>query len=533
MLVFVTASAFFVLSIAFLPLLGIQNDESLFASVVYGPIAREFRLRAFHHDVPLMVMTYLGALKSWLFAGVFGLFKPGLWSVRLPAVLIGTATIGLFALLCTKALKLRISALAGAILLATDPSFLLTTVFDWGPVALQHLFLVSGVLLMLHFAHTRRQWALALGFGCLGMGLWDKALLSWSLVGLGLAVLCVFWREFRELLSWRTAAIATASFLLGAAPLVLYNARHGFKTFRGNAKINLAEIAPKWEHVKSTLDGSALFGYLVREEWEETKIEPADPVARASYQLRTWVGERRFGFGYWLFLAAVATVPVWWRRRKAMLFALVYLAGSWLLMAATHDAGASAHHVVLLWPFPQFAAAITLGCLSDRGKPWMALTGVILGLVAAQNLLVLNQYYTQATRVCGGAVWTDAIEPLHQTLVKRHPQAINVLGWGTEFTLTMLEKGALPLRDAAAHVGDETPNEADRNAMQAILAEPNGIFIAHTPQLEIQQGYAKRFENAATGFGYRKELLETIADRCGRPTFEVFRFVTQPAVTAP
>ena len=43
-----------------------------------------------------------------------------------------------------------------------------------------------------------------------------------------------------------------------------------------------------------------------------------------------------------------------------------------------------------------------LASLADRGKPWLLLAGAILGLVASQNLLVLNQYYTQATRVCGG-----------------------------------------------------------------------------------------------------------------------------------
>lgn len=523
--VFVTAGLFFVLALAFVPLIGIQNDESIFASVVYGPIAREFRLRAFGHDVPLMVMTYLGALKSWIYALLYAIWTPSVWSLRLPPVIIGTATIGIFALLCTKASKLPLVALAGVLLLATDPSFFLTTVFDWGPVAFQHLFLVSGTLLVLHFAHTQSTKALAAGFACFGFGLWDKALLSWSLFGLGVAVLLVFWKEFRRLFTVRRAAIAVLSFLLAGAPLVLYNIRHGLKTFRGNAKIDFSEVAPKWLHVKSTMDGSALFGYLVREEWEERKIEPTGGLPKASLDLRNLAGERRYGYAYWLFLASLAAIPLWWRQsHRTVLFSTVFLAAAWLLMAATHDAGATAHHVVLLWPFPQLIAAVAIGSLANRGRIWMAAAGLILGVVATQNLLVLNQYYTQATRVCGGTAWTDAIIPLRDAVKEAKPQAINLLGWGTEFTLIMLEKGALPLRNAAAHVNDENPSEDDRRAIEAILAEPNALFVAHTPELEIQQGVAKRFDTQAAHFGYSRQQVQTISDRCGRPTFEVFRY---------
>lgn len=528
-LVFVTAGLFFVLALAFVPLIGIQNDESIFASVVYGPIAREFRLRAFGHDVPLMVMTYLGALKSWLYALLYAIFQPSVWSLRLPPILIGAATVWIFARLVTKAQKSTAAALAGAILLAFDPSFFLTTVFDWGPVALQHFFIASGVLLLLHFAHTQRQAALAGGFACLGAGLWDKALLSWSLFGLGIATLLVFSKELRQMFTMRRAGIAILSFLLAGAPLVLYNARHGLKTFRGNAKIDFAEVAPKWLHVKSTLDGSALFGYLVREEWEERKVEPATALEKASLRLRELAGERRQGYGYWLFLASIAAVPLWWtRHRRAGLFTILYLAFSWLLMAATHDAGATAHHVVLLWPFPQFLGALAIGAMASRGKAWMLAAGLIVGAVSAQNLLVLNQYFTQATRVCGGTVWTDAIFPLHQTLKSTPAPAINLLGWGTEYTLIMLEKGALPLRNAAAHVMEENPSADDRRAIEAILGETGALFVAHTAELEIQQGVAKRFDAQAASFGFRREAVQAISDRCGRPTFEVFRYVKAP-----
>jgi hypothetical protein len=554
-LVFLTAVLFFLAAFVFIPTLGIQNDEAIFATVAYGPIAREFRLRAFQHDVPLMIMTYLGAFKTWVFAGIFAIVRPSIWSLRLPPAIIGGVTVAVFAFLLQKTSKLRFAALIGAVLLATDPSYFLTTVFDWGPVAFQHLLLVSGILFVYHFIHSpvaprstepetesiRSPWRrrvpvplrskrdifLSLGFLCLGLGLWDKALLSWSLIGLALAVLLVFPKDLWRVLTPRAAAIATVSFLLGATPLVLYNARSGLKTFRGNAKIAWSEVAPKWVQVKSTLDGSALFGYLVREEWEPLSVAPSPGTpADWSLALRNRAGEQRQTWGYAAFFLAAAAIPLWWTRRRAVLFGLIYLAVAWLLMAATHDAGGSAHHVVLLWPFPQFILAIVLGCLAERfGKAGLLLAGLATGLLAAQNLLVLNQYYTQATRFCGGTVWTDAMEPLHRRLIRQNAKAINITGWGMEFTLTMLEKGKLPLRYVADHVAQETPGVDDRNAIQAILAEENGVFIGHTAELEIQPGIGARWAAIAAQLGYRKEMIEITKDRCGRPTFEVYRFL--------
>jgi hypothetical protein len=54
------------LSALLIPYAGIQDDEALFASPLYYPLGRELQLRAFHHDVPLMMMSYLGTFKTLL-----------------------------------------------------------------------------------------------------------------------------------------------------------------------------------------------------------------------------------------------------------------------------------------------------------------------------------------------------------------------------------------------------------------------------------------------------------------------------------
>ena len=61
-----------------IPYAGIQMDEALFAGPYYHSVPREFRIRLFHHDIPLMVMTYIGTLKTLLFWPLIAAFRSGL-----------------------------------------------------------------------------------------------------------------------------------------------------------------------------------------------------------------------------------------------------------------------------------------------------------------------------------------------------------------------------------------------------------------------------------------------------------------------
>ena len=66
---------------------------------------------------------------------------------------------------------------------------LITVVFDWGPVALQHLFMIGGSLLLVRFYQQRETGPWVPGSCFFGLVLWDKALAVWMLSGMGLAAI--------------------------------------------------------------------------------------------------------------------------------------------------------------------------------------------------------------------------------------------------------------------------------------------------------------------------------------------------------
>ena len=143
-------SLFILLAILVIPYAGIQADEALFSAPLFPHISKDLRLPLLPHHVPLMVMTYVGSLKTLLYWPIFRIFGSSPWTLRLPVVLLGAITIFIFFHLAAVSAGARAAAI-GVFLLATDPVFLLTDTFDWGPVALEHVFLVTGCWFLYRF----------------------------------------------------------------------------------------------------------------------------------------------------------------------------------------------------------------------------------------------------------------------------------------------------------------------------------------------------------------------------------------------
>jgi len=541
----VASVLFLLLSVLMLPYPGIQDDEVLFTTPLYLHIEKQFRVRILHHDLFLMVMSYIGALKTMLFAPVFAAFGANRWSLRLPVVLFGAATVFLFYLLAERANLFELgrgsrAATLGALLLATDPVFLLTNTFDWGPVALEHLLLVTAAFCLLRFGQTcdtetERNLisGLTLGFFCLGLALWNKAIFIWSLCGLSVATLLVFPGEIRRLSTRRHWRLAAVAFLVGALPLIVYNLRHKSATLSENAHFDARGPAAKWTQLESALNGSSLFGYMVSEEWRPQPKPALSAVGRASTWLRERLGERlQTGFYYALGLLIVA-VPLWWSSRAAR-FSLVFCAVTWLAMALTKDAGGSAHHVVLLWPFPVLFAAIAISNLArfqapavKRGFPWGAGAALLLGVaLVTMNLVVLNQYLVQFERNGPAETFTDAIYRLSDDLRAFDRRPIYVIDWGMLNVLAFLHQGRLDLKAGSEPLMTDAPSELQEKVLRLMISDPEAVFVGHVAGEEMFPKVNQRLDRAAQRLGFRKQVLKTVADSNGRPRFEIFRLLT-------
>jgi 4-amino-4-deoxy-L-arabinose transferase-like glycosyltransferase len=527
---------FTLLGLAFIDQAGIQNDEALFAPPVFEPGSAFHRIRVFGHDIPLMTLSYLGAWKSWFYWPIFHLFPPTLLSLRLPTLLLGAASILLFFNLLRRT-GYAGAALGGTALLATDPVYLLTSLFDWGPVAFQHLFFLASVDRLADFSHTGRRRSLALAGVALGRGLWDKALFLWPLLGLITAALLFYHADLRRILSPGNLRVLLAASLLAALPLLLYNIRRKGATIEGNARFTTSEYASKFVHVRVSANGSAMFGFLNYDEWQRPVTEAGTPLGRAAWWLRQRAGEQRYTWTIPAFFLALGLAPFWWRSpaRRPLLATLVFFATGWFLMASTRDAGGAAHHVMLLWPAPHFFIALAFAAAAER-LPRLrgpALAAVFV-LLCGKQLLVLNQHRVQFERNGAAGHWNLAILPLSDLLGTLGASRIYILDWGMIDPLRMLHRGRLPVEMGSEPLMHEETTDRDAEAITRMIADPRAVFVSHTPAFEEFRGVPRRLDRFAAAHGYVRSPIRTLADPQGRPVFEVYRFAAAgPAAAVP
>jgi hypothetical protein len=504
----------------FIPYAGLEMDEMLFALPHYEPAL--FGIRLFHHNIPLMLMTYVGAVKTLLYWPLFAIFQSSferhpqlaVWVMRLPMVLVGSLTVYVFFHMVERSDGPRTAVIA-ALLLACDPTYLLTDTFDWGPVALEHLLLVTGCFFLIKYAQERVPWHLLLAFFSLGLGLWNKAVFSWALAGLVCAGALVLRSEITKLVTPRRLLAAAVCFVAGALPLLVYNARRPGETFHSNAHLEPSAAPAKFIQVRLALNGGGLFDFLVSEEWTDNPKPPSSALGRAAFWIRRHLGEHRAGGMEYAAALSLLAVPLWWRSRTAR-FCLVFMAVAWFLMASTRGAGGSQHHVVLLWPFPQLFVAVVLSSLR-----WKWVTGGVCGVLVVSNLLVLNQYLFQFERNGANGAFSDAINKLSAELPAN--QAIYVLDWGIQFPLYVLHSGHLPMQSGEEYFTAGVPAEESREAIKKIMANSDPLFITHTEKRENFEGVHKRFDEAAAAVGCHETSVQTIPDSNGRPVFQVFK----------
>ncbi len=202
---------------------GLHHDASYELGAFYPCCQPAYRIEVFGHSIPLMILPYLGALKTWLYWPILHYLEVTPFILRLPLVLIAGASVCLFGAILHRVSGRR-AAIIGSLLLATDGTFLIASAYDFGPIVLLHLFLLAGVLLLLRFNESQKLRYLALAFFLFGLAFWHKALFGWMFGGLAVAAVVVFQARIRALFSWRRAMAAALSLAAGALPLLYYNA---------------------------------------------------------------------------------------------------------------------------------------------------------------------------------------------------------------------------------------------------------------------------------------------------------------------
>lgn len=489
----------FVLSaLAFVRRPGIEVDEA----EVNNPAVYSL------YGIPLMDMSYVGSMKSWLYAGIFRVFKPGPASLRVPTIVLGAIALWLFFLLLDGTAGRR-AAWIGTLLLATDTMFVVLEAIDFGPNALHFVFKLGAMVLLVRFHRDGRARWLAAGCFLAGLGLWDKTIFAWSIIGVSVAALAVFPRETWRHVTVRNVAIAGGFLVLGALPLLIYNVYQPLATFRSNANRTQDSLRQKAIVLRETVNGMILFGFFTAADVPPRPGEAATPGLMLSRAISEATHHPLSNLT--IAAACAALLGIFARSaRRAVLFGFLAALGAWIPMALTAGAGGAAHHVILLWPLHFLSIAAALAAV-----PWRGAAAAATLILCAANLALTNEYYWELVRNGPAIRWTDAIYSLTDQVERLRAPAIYVADWGIIESLNLLDENSPRAQQ---------PDVSNKDGLRVMVSDPRAVFIAHTAHFSYMPYERAAIEDAASDAGYEEVPIETIYDRNGRPTFDVFRF---------
>lgn len=511
---------YLVAALLILPYPGIEADEALFAGGIYSPERMAASVELAGRPVATMIMGYIGALKAWLYAPVFSLLGVSVWTLRVPVMLAGAATIWLFASLLARLGGPRAAAI-GALLLATDPIFLTTTVFDWGPVALQQLLLVGAMLALVRFSGERRDRYLVLGCLALGLAVWHKAVFLWLLAAMAVSAAALA-REELFALARRYWPRAAGALLLGALPFVFYNLHQPGAAWSGR-RLGLQDLAGKIEVMKRSVRGDAMAGFLVAADGDREGAAAATAVEQASLWLSDRAGRRISGIQLWLVPVAAAGLFSARSRKPILFFALAFLV-AWAEMLITVEAGGSVHHTVMLWPFLHGFLAVGLAAVASSSRWAARLCAVLVLSAASMNVLATNEHLARLVRFGGERMWTDAIFELADRVGGSGVRYFHPADWGMGDQVRLLAAGGVIVEEAVQPFSRESLDEEERRRVLERVERRDAVFARYVPGWAYFPAAARLLEEAAREAGFELAPIGIVQDRRGRPVFELFAF---------
>jgi hypothetical protein len=464
------------------------------------------------YTIPLMIMSYVGALKGLLLTLWFQVVPMGVPGYRAFAIAAGLATL-FFTWRFVRRCWGRPVALLSLILFATDPSFIHAVRIDYGPVALAQLLKMSALWIFPR--------SLPAACFLLGMGVWDKANFVWFLAGLGATLALLFPRDL--LSQVRRLPWALAAFLLGASPFLAYNLSQRGQTWRERGQLEIRWF--KLHQAKGTLNGDFMSALAGEDQLEAAP--PAHDVALAGLaNAMHAVGRLRQTIILPLVFLAVLLLPfnLVIGPRRPLLFPLLTAVFTYACMFVTFDGGSSVHHVIMVQPFVLLFLAASLWTPVER-RPRLA--PLALALVAAAvlvNLSVNARHLAIYTRTGGSGALSDAMYRLVPFLAGHPDRRVYALDWG--FSNPILFLGArhnLFVDDAFYALNN--PNSPDHPKEVAILRErmqdPQNLFLLHSPQRAVFPAPAAAFHRLRDS-GVPMRPIARFQERSGQIVYEVY-----------
>jgi hypothetical protein len=425
---------------------GYNYDEAIFAGLAKDFTTGEVHGRhmpgsgtvnLWNRPFPVWNQPYLGSVKSWQLIPLFTFAEPSVALARMSNLAWALVGLLFFMLWVWKLFGLT-EAVAGALLLATDPAFYFVSLLDWGSFVPSFVCRCAGFFfVLLAWRKQKLRYAFLAG-AALGLGFFNKVDFVVVLAGVSLAAACAYAKPALNFLRTQPKPIALAAlgFLIGAGPMTVMSLRMFKFTVAHNAPVNPGEFSEKLHTLTAMYDGS-YFYRLMDAGGLFDKMQQLAPPVWTPLGLALIAA---FVVLFWQMLCRPAGSAA--RRVRIFLLAALVLAttGVFLLPRAVRI-----YHAILAAPFAHLiivVAGVSLwrkfsGAAGKNNFARGAIVFVFAALLAAQ-LLATGKTEKLIYATHGRGWWSDAQDKFAATVKNRADLTLVSLDWAFHESLLFL-----------------------------------------------------------------------------------------------
>lgn len=529
---------FVILAVWRLSLPGLHYDEAYEAVpamqlLLNQPVTtfRDNGIRVGGHLFPLMTQDYIGALNTYAAIPFLGLLGISPVSLRLMAISVGLLTLWLTFRLADELLGSS-SAVVAVMLLAVSPTFVFWSRQGVFVTSVTAAIGLAAVLTWLAWWRTGSRRHAVVGAFLLGLGLYAKFLFLWLIMALALAVLALNLRQWRCIKSRLTLELVIGSFvafLLGTAPLILYNLQTGGTLYSIGGNLTTSYYGT---------DNLAFFSNLLERIRQFATVLSGGHLWYLGRTYANWLNLALFVLALGVTLAFLIGNPQGEARRA--LFPFLVIGGVILFSCATVSALWVTHFAILApWPALAVAAATGLLVRSSQVRPpkrsanlVLLLAFLVLGVSWLSEIVTDVRYHRILATSGGLGAHSDAVDDLAYWLVDDGHRGgpVVVMDWGIAAPVTFLTLGKVTPVEA---FGYEWETDADFVArLELFVRDSASIYLWRAPD-EIIFDRSDDFRRIYEPRGLEVDILEAFYERSGRPVLGATRLVPQGEAVNP